>query len=75
MAQLNLIGQASRANAFRNQRDTFLSDLQIRAEVYRRLPPDKQKAWRENDKDPLICMAWQTLQQLAKFFEVEIHGL
>ena len=73
MADLNLTGQAVSAGQIQTRITQLRSAMDLRKEVWNRLPVAKKKAWITSGRDPIMTLAWQVYRYLRdNFFTQEV---
>jgi hypothetical protein len=71
MADLNLTGQATSAGQIQTRITQLRNAMELRKEVWNRLPIAKKKAWITSGKDPIMTLAWQIYRYLRDNFFTE----
>ena len=77
MADLNLTGQATLAGQVQTRITQLRASMDLRKEIWNRLPIAKKKAWITSGKDPIMTLAWQIFRYLRNNFfgrEVDEDG-
>lgn len=70
---LNLTGQATSAGQIQTRVTQLRNAMELRKEVWSRLPVAKKKAWIASGKDPIMTLAWQVYRYLRdNFFTQEV---
>ena len=73
MADLNLTGQETSAAAIQTRVTQLRAAMELRKEVWNRLPVAKKKLWITSGKDPIMTLAWQVYRYLRdNFFTQEV---
>jgi hypothetical protein len=77
MSDLNLTGQSTLAGQVQTRITQLRNAMELRKEVWDRLPIAKKKAWIKSGKDPLMSLAWKIYKYLRNNFfgrEVDEDG-
>ncbi len=75
MATLNLTGQATSAGQIQTRINQLKTAMDLRLEIWNRLPVGKKKAWITSGKDPIMTLAWQVYRYLRdNFFGQEVDN-
>lgn len=68
MSDLNLTGQSTLAGQVQTRILQFRAAMDLRKEIWGRLPLAKKRAWVTSGKDPLMTLAWQIYRYLRNNF-------
>ncbi len=72
MADLNLTGQSTLAEQVQTRINKFRAAMDLRKEIWDRLPLAKKRAWVKSGKDPIMTLAWKIYRYLRdNFFKEE----
>ena len=75
MAELNLTGQATAAATIQTRVTQLRNAMELRKDVWNRLPIAKKKAWITSGRDPIMTLAWQVYLYLRdNFFGQEVDN-
>jgi hypothetical protein len=75
MADLNLTGQSTFAGQVQTRITQLRNAMDLRKEVWNKLPIAKKKAWITSGKDPLMTLSWQIYRYLRdNFFGREVDN-
>lgn len=75
MSDLNLTGQSTLAGQVQTRITQFRNAMELRKEIWGRLPLAKKKAWITSGKDPIMTLAWNTYRYLRNnFFGQEVDN-
>lgn len=75
MAELNLTGQATSAEQIQTRVTQLRNAMELRKEIWNRMPIEKKKAWIASGKDPIMTLAWQVYRYLRdNFFDREVDN-
>ena len=64
MSDLNLTGQATLAGQVQTRIVQLRNAMDLRKQIWDRLPLAKKKAWITSGKDPLMTLAWNIYRYL-----------
>jgi hypothetical protein len=74
MSDLNLTGQSTLAGQVQTRIVQLRNAMDLRKEIWDRLPLAKKKAWITSGKDPLMTLAWKIFRYLRdNFFGDEVE--
>ena len=75
MADLVLTGQATSAGQIQTRITQLRNSMDLRKEIWDRLPVEKKKKWITSGKDPIMTLAWQVYRYLRdNFFGQEVDN-
>jgi hypothetical protein len=75
MSDLNLTGQSTLAGQVQTRITQLRNAMDLRKEVWNRLPIAKKKAWITSGKDPLMTLSWKIYRYLRdNFFGQEVDN-
>lgn len=75
MSDLNLTGQATLAGQVQTRIVQLRNAMDLRKEIWYRLPLAKKRAWITSGKDPIMTLAWTIYKYLRdNFFGREVDN-
>lgn len=74
MSELNLTGQSTLAGQIQTRVTQLRNAMELRKEVWNRLPVSKKKSWITSGKDPIMTLAYNIYVYLKDFFEEAHRG-
>ena len=75
MADLTLTGQSTLAGQVQTRITQLRASMDLRKEIWDRLPLAKKKAWITSGKDPIMTLAWNIYRYLRNnFFGQEVDN-
>ena len=75
MADLVLTGQATSTGQIQTRITQLRNSMDLRKEIWDRLPVEKKKKWITSGKDPIMTLAWQVYRYLRdNFFGQEVDN-